>query len=80
MTGFNIGMQGEYWKESLKKDNEFIDYQPIKRMGLALDIANAALFLASDMSSFISGESIPVNGGAFAIGHNQAWNDWLKTI
>ena len=80
MAGFNIGMQGKYWKESLKKDSEFIDYQPIKRLGLPSDIANAALFLASDMSSFISGESIPVNGGAFAIGHNQAWNDWLKRI
>lgn len=80
MAGFNIGMQGEYWKKCLKKDSEFVDYQPIKRLGLPSDIANAALFLASDMSSFISGESIPVNGGAFSIGHNQAWNDWLKRI
>jgi len=33
------------------------------RMGAAQDIANAALFLASDDSSFICGETIAVDGG-----------------
>ena len=36
---------------------------PMKRMGTAEDIANAALFLASDMSSYITGQTISVNGG-----------------
>jgi NAD(P)-dependent dehydrogenase (short-subunit alcohol dehydrogenase family) len=36
------------------------------RMGTALDIANAALFLASDEANFITGVPLPVDGGALA--------------
>ncbi len=57
-----------------------IDYQPIKREITAEDVVNAALFLASPMSCFISGETVTVNGGRFCIGHNQAWQNWLKVI
>jgi NAD(P)-dependent dehydrogenase (short-subunit alcohol dehydrogenase family) len=34
------------------------------RMGTASDVANAALFLASDEASFITGVALPVDGGA----------------
>ena len=34
------------------------------RMGSAWDVANAALFLASDEASFITGVELPVDGGA----------------
>jgi len=37
--------------------------QPIRRAGLPKDIANAALFLASDSSSFITGVTLKVEGG-----------------
>lgn len=37
--------------------------QPIKRSGVPDDIARAALFLASDDSSFISGHALVVDGG-----------------
>ena len=40
--------------------------QPLKRHGKPLDIANAALFLASDMSAQITGLEITVDGGATA--------------
>jgi 2-hydroxycyclohexanecarboxyl-CoA dehydrogenase len=36
---------------------------PLQRAGVALDIANAALWLASDESSFVTGQTIQVNGG-----------------
>lgn len=38
---------------------------PLGRLGSTADIANVAVFLASDMSSFIVGESINVNGGKY---------------
>ncbi|MBA7621311.1 3-oxoacyl-[acyl-carrier-protein] reductase FabG [subsurface metagenome] len=36
---------------------------PLQRVGTPEDIANAALFLASELSSFITGAAIPVAGG-----------------
>jgi 3-oxoacyl-[acyl-carrier protein] reductase len=36
---------------------------PLKRRGTDQEIANVAAFLASDLSSFITGAFIPVNGG-----------------
>ncbi len=35
-----------------------------RRMGSAWDVANAALFLASDEANFITGAALPVDGGA----------------
>ena len=34
------------------------------KMGTAWDVANAALFLASDEADFITGVALPVDGGA----------------
>jgi NAD(P)-dependent dehydrogenase (short-subunit alcohol dehydrogenase family) len=35
-----------------------------QEMGTGWDVANAALFLASDEASFITGVTLPVDGGA----------------
>ncbi|WKU05474.1 SDR family NAD(P)-dependent oxidoreductase [Micromonospora sp. HUAS LYJ1] len=40
--------------------------QPIGRLGLPSDIAEAALWLGSDASSFVTGIVLPVDGGATA--------------
>lgn len=37
---------------------------PLKRAGRAEDIANACLFLASDLSAYITGTTLDVNGGS----------------
>jgi NAD(P)-dependent dehydrogenase (short-subunit alcohol dehydrogenase family) len=36
---------------------------PIGRAGTPLEVANAALFLSSDMASFITGETLMIDGG-----------------
>ena len=36
---------------------------PIKRLGMPIDIANAVIFLAKEDSSYITGNTIHVNGG-----------------
>jgi NAD(P)-dependent dehydrogenase (short-subunit alcohol dehydrogenase family) len=36
---------------------------PMGRQGAAWDVANAALFLASDEAGFITGVALPVDGG-----------------
>lgn len=48
-------------KEDLKKS--MIDSVPLKRGGKPEDIANAALFLGSDMSTYVSGQVLGVDGG-----------------
>ena len=40
-----------------------IDKIPMRKYGEPIDIANAVLFLASDMGKYITGETISVNGG-----------------
>jgi NAD(P)-dependent dehydrogenase (short-subunit alcohol dehydrogenase family) len=40
---------------------------PLKRLGRPEEIAEAILFVASDKASFVSGASIPVNGGKAAL-------------
>ncbi len=44
------------------------DAHQVGRFGKPEEIANAALFLASDESSFITGQALPVDGG-FTAGH-----------
>lgn len=40
-----------------------LENTPLQKMGEAEDVANAALFLATDMSKFITGQVIRVDGG-----------------
>lgn len=43
----------------------FLSQIPMNRFGKSEDVANVVLFLASDLSSYITGEVIHVNGGLF---------------
>ena len=48
-------------------------FQPVPKAGVPKDIAEAALFLASDASAFISGTHLVVDGG-ITIGSRHSWN------
>ena len=51
--------------DSPKMRAESANLNVIKRLATPDDVANAVLFLASDSSSFITGETLNVNGGRF---------------
>jgi NAD(P)-dependent dehydrogenase (short-subunit alcohol dehydrogenase family) len=44
-------------------DKMFVESIPLKRWGEAEDVANAAVFLASDESSYVHGDMLQVDGG-----------------
>ena len=47
---------------------------PSERLGEPEDVANAVLFLASDLSNYINGETIHVNGGLYMAWQNKFLN------
>ncbi len=49
--------------EEFKK--KLIENIPMGKLGNGNDIANCTIFLASDLSSYITGETIHVNGGMY---------------
>ena len=53
---------GDEISQNMNMDH-FARMQPIPRAGKVSDIAETALFLASDASSFITGVTLPVDGG-----------------
>ena len=48
---------------NLSKNNKLVVMIPMKRMGTADEVADLIFFLASDASSYITGEIIKVDGG-----------------
>ncbi len=44
---------------------KYLEQIPLGRFGKPEDVANTVLFLASDMASYITGETIHVNGGMY---------------
>jgi 3-oxoacyl-[acyl-carrier protein] reductase len=59
--GFIITEMTDKLPEDVK--NEWINKIPLKRGGTPGDVANTALYLASDLSSYVSGQTIHVCGG-----------------
>jgi NAD(P)-dependent dehydrogenase (short-subunit alcohol dehydrogenase family) len=54
------GLTPEKREESLKN---YAQLHPMKRLGTPAEISDAVVFLCSDQSSFITGQSISVDGG-----------------
>jgi 3-oxoacyl-[acyl-carrier protein] reductase len=59
--GFILTEMTEKLPEDVKKD--WADKIPLKRGGTPDDVANTALYLASDLSSYVTGQTIHVCGG-----------------
>jgi NAD(P)-dependent dehydrogenase (short-subunit alcohol dehydrogenase family) len=57
--------------------DRFATVQPIPRAGMTDDIAAAAVFLASDASSFITGQDLAVCGGLLPFGRSD-WNEGVE--
>lgn len=49
---------------SEEKFREIVSAIPLRRAGKARDIANACLYLASDLSAYVTGATLDVNGGS----------------
>jgi NAD(P)-dependent dehydrogenase (short-subunit alcohol dehydrogenase family) len=65
--GRGMGLPTQLADQSAKLMENVLDkFQPIKRSGLPSDIARTALFLASDDSTFVSGQAIAVDGALTA--------------
>jgi 3-oxoacyl-[acyl-carrier protein] reductase len=61
----DTGMLAEFMggEETPEMRRKFIDTVPLGRLSSPLDIANAALYLASDEAEFITGVCLEVDGG-----------------
>ncbi|HEV7373135.1 MAG TPA: glucose 1-dehydrogenase [Pyrinomonadaceae bacterium] len=57
--------------DETERGREFLLRTPMKRFGQVEELAGAAVFLASDAASFVTGEILVVDGGFLASGVNQ---------
>lgn len=66
-TPIHTGVADERWVERMAKIRPGLkDYQAIDRMGLPKEIAAAAVWLASDAASYVTGQALAVDGGLMA--------------
>ena len=61
----------EHLLDGTARGQEFLMRTPMKRFGRLEELAGAAIFLASDAASFVTGEVLVVDGGFLASGVNQ---------
>ena len=61
--GFIVSEMTNALPEAVRE--EYIRNIPLKRGGTVDEIANTALYLASDLSSYVTGQVIAVNGGLY---------------
>jgi NAD(P)-dependent dehydrogenase (short-subunit alcohol dehydrogenase family) len=57
--------------DGTERGREFLTRTPMKRFGKLEELVGAAVFLASDAASFVTGHTLVVDGGFLASGVNQ---------
>lgn len=57
--------------DGTERGREFLTRTPMKRFGKVEELAGAAVYLASEAASFVTGEVLVVDGGFLASGVNQ---------
>jgi NAD(P)-dependent dehydrogenase (short-subunit alcohol dehydrogenase family) len=73
-----VGMTREAYAQRIPGLKEhFATFQPIPRAGMPEDIARAALWLASDDSSFVNGANLAVDGG---LSNGKTWTQCLADM
>jgi NAD(P)-dependent dehydrogenase (short-subunit alcohol dehydrogenase family) len=65
--GFCETSYAENFKKKTELYNFTLERTPMKKWGMSTDISKACLFLASNMSDYITGETIAIDGG---------WSAW----
>ncbi|MFX0543510.1 SDR family NAD(P)-dependent oxidoreductase [Roseovarius sp. S4756] len=60
----DTAMIGDFKKT---RSEETLKLTPLARLGLPEEVASVAAFLASDAASFVTGETIQVNGGLYMV-------------
>jgi dehydrogenase/reductase SDR family protein 4 len=51
-----------YWKDEARREKR-LENQPIRHLGQPMEIAEVAVLLASDRSSFMTGQTLVIDGG-----------------
>src|SRR5262249_37878447 len=59
--GFIVTPMTDKLNDSIKQ--RLLDHIPVKRMGLPPEVAAAVVYLASDEASYVTGQTLHVNGG-----------------
>lgn len=66
-TPIHTGVTDERWKTRMAKiRDEHADDQPLPRMGLPQEIAEAVVWLSGEQSSYVTGHALVVDGGLLA--------------
>ena len=57
---------GSYWDQKAGAKENLLKWYPLGRLGRPEDVANLALYLASDEASFVTGATMVIDGGLTA--------------
>jgi 3-oxoacyl-[acyl-carrier protein] reductase len=67
-AGFIVSRMTEYFRATPSLAQPAIERTPLKRLGYPADVAGAVLFLTSSAAAFVTGQTVPVDGGYSIVG------------